>query len=86
MMMFGYPGPNWSLHVHLGLTYGEREALRHMAGGLSNEQISKVMGVGVHTIENHVNNIYAKLELTGTRGPNRVQAANWYNARRFDPV
>jgi len=84
--MFGYPGPNWSLHTHLGLTYGERETLRHMAGGLSNEQIAKVMAVGVHSIENHVNNIYSKLELTSSRGPNRVMASNWYNARRFDPV
>lgn len=84
--MMGYPGPNWSLHTHIGLTYGEREVLRHIAGGLSNQQIATLLGCGVHSVEGHVNNIYSKLEITGERGPNRVQAANWYNARRFDPV
>jgi len=68
------------------LTYAERETLRHIAGGLSNKEIATAMDVGVHAIENHVKNIYSKLELTGPHGPNRVMAVNRYNARRFDPV
>ena len=82
----GYPGPNWSLHTHLGLDPREREVLRHIAGGMSNYQISVTMSYAEKTVINYVVSIYSKLDCTGPPGAMRVQAANWYNARKFDPI
>jgi DNA-binding NarL/FixJ family response regulator len=44
-----------------GLTAREREVLRHLARGQSNEDIAKELFVSLHTIRNHVQNILTKL-------------------------
>jgi DNA-binding NarL/FixJ family response regulator len=44
-----------------GLTTREREVLRHLARGQSNEDIAKDLFVSLHTIRNHVQNILTKL-------------------------
>jgi len=86
--MMGFPngpGPHWSLHIHLGLTQTERELLRLLASGLSNSEISERMSFAEKTVMNYIVVIYEKLELAGvSKGSKRVQAANWYNQRRFD--
>jgi DNA-binding NarL/FixJ family response regulator len=43
------------------LTAREREVLRHVARGESNEDIAKDLYVSLHTIRNHVQNILTKL-------------------------
>jgi DNA-binding NarL/FixJ family response regulator len=44
-----------------GLTAREREVLRHLARGQSNDDIAKDLFVSLHTIRNHVQNILTKL-------------------------
>jgi DNA-binding NarL/FixJ family response regulator len=44
-----------------GLTARERDVLRHLARGQSNEDIAKDLFVSLHTIRNHVQNILTKL-------------------------
>jgi DNA-binding NarL/FixJ family response regulator len=43
------------------LTAREREILRHLARGESNEDIAKELYVSLHTVRNHVQNLLAKL-------------------------
>jgi DNA-binding NarL/FixJ family response regulator len=43
------------------LTAREREVLRHLARGQSNEDIAKELYVSLHTVRNHVQNILTKL-------------------------
>jgi DNA-binding NarL/FixJ family response regulator len=43
------------------LTAREREVLRHLAQGQSNEDIAKELYVSLHTVRNHVQNILTKL-------------------------
>jgi DNA-binding NarL/FixJ family response regulator len=45
------------------LTAREREVLALMAEGRSNEAITRRLGVGAKTVETHVRNIFAKLQL-----------------------
>jgi len=46
------------------LTSREREILRELARGASNEEISATVGVSVNTVKTHVNNILGKLGAT----------------------
>jgi two-component system, NarL family, response regulator len=46
------------------LTAKEREILRELARGASNEEISVAVGVSVNTVKTHVNNILGKLGAT----------------------
>ena len=48
----------------------EIEVLRHLAGGLDNNDIAAELGISAKTVKNHVSSILMKLQLT-----NRVQAA-----------
>jgi DNA-binding CsgD family transcriptional regulator/pimeloyl-ACP methyl ester carboxylesterase len=48
-----------------GLTPRETEVLRLLAGGESNAQIARRLGLSTHTIERHVANLYRKI---GARG------------------
>ena len=48
-----------------GLTRREREILRLIASGESNEQIAAELVLSTRTVERHVSNIYAKLGLSG---------------------
>lgn len=51
------------------LTERELEILRRMARGASNAQISDELGISLKTVQNHVSNIYNKLQVT-----DRIQA------------
>ena len=52
------------------LSKREREALAHLAQGLSNREIADRLGVSVNTINKHVQQIFTKLNVR-----NRTQAA-----------
>jgi NarL family two-component system response regulator LiaR len=52
------------------LTEREREVLRYIAQGLSNQEIARLLVVSVTTIHTHVSKILAKLNVTS-----RTQAA-----------
>jgi DNA-binding CsgD family transcriptional regulator len=52
------------------LSKREREALAHLAQGLSNREIADRLGISVNTVNKHVQQIFTKLNVR-----NRVQAA-----------
>jgi ATP/maltotriose-dependent transcriptional regulator MalT len=47
------------------LTRRERDVLRLLAGGASNQQIADMLFISVRTVERHISTIYAKLNATG---------------------
>jgi DNA-binding NarL/FixJ family response regulator len=58
--------------LEASLSDREGEVLRHMAGGLTNKQISVAMSVSYETVKEHVQHIFRKIGLT-----DRTQAAVW---------
>jgi DNA-binding NarL/FixJ family response regulator len=48
----------------MSLTPRERDILHHLARGLSNEQIAQELVISVYTVQNHVQNIFGKLEVS----------------------
>jgi RNA polymerase sigma factor (sigma-70 family) len=52
------------------LSKREREALVHLAQGLSNREIAERLGISINTVNKHVQQIFTKLNVR-----NRVQAA-----------
>jgi DNA-binding CsgD family transcriptional regulator len=52
------------------LSRREREALAHLAQGLSNREIASNLGISINTVNKHVQHIFAKLNVH-----NRTQAA-----------
>ncbi len=54
------------------LTARELEVLTHVAEGRSNRGIAKILGIEERTVENHVGNVFRKLELP--EGNQRVLA------------
>jgi HD-GYP domain-containing protein (c-di-GMP phosphodiesterase class II) len=58
----GQPRPERSLPA--GLTPREVEVLVHLARGSTNKEIASVLGIAVRTANHHVENIYAKLDVT----------------------
>jgi RNA polymerase sigma factor (sigma-70 family) len=52
------------------LSKREREALLHLAQGLSNREIAERLGISINTVNKHVQQIFTKLNVR-----NRVQAA-----------
>lgn len=50
----------------------EQQTLRHVAHGLSNEEIARSMGIGIETVKEHVQKILRKLKMG-----DRTQAAVW---------
>jgi DNA-binding NarL/FixJ family response regulator len=58
-----------------GLSVREREILRLLASGLSNEDIAARLVLSIRTVERHVSNIYAKL---GAAGRNARAVATAY--------
>ena len=51
------------------LSKREREALLHLAQGLSNREIAERLGISTNTVNKHVQQIFTKLNVR-----NRVQA------------
>jgi DNA-binding NarL/FixJ family response regulator len=56
-------GTNGSRDAH-GLSPREREVLRLVATGLSNREISAALVLSEHTVARHLQNIFAKLDVT----------------------
>lgn len=48
-------------HLRIAFSDKERAVLRLAAGGVSNDQISRCIGVTVHTVKWHLANVYLKL-------------------------
>ena len=48
----------------------EREVLRHVAQGASNQEIAAALGISIHTVARHVSNLLEKLDCKS-----RVEAA-----------
>jgi LuxR family transcriptional regulator, positive regulator of biofilm formation len=55
-----------------GLTKREKEILRFLALGKTNDQIANKLNISILTVKTHVSNIYRKLNV-----PNRLQAIFW---------
>ena len=51
-----------------GLSAGELEVLRLVSEGLTNQSIAGRMCLSVRTVERHLTNIYAKLQVSGKAG------------------
>lgn len=56
------------------LTFREREILRLVAAGLSNQAIADRLYISTNTVKTHISNIYKKIDVI-----NRVQAIIWAN-------
>jgi NarL family two-component system response regulator LiaR len=54
------------------LTPREQQALRHIAHGLSNEEVARSMGISIETAKEHVQNILRKTKMN-----DRTHAAVW---------
>jgi DNA-binding NarL/FixJ family response regulator len=69
------------------LTEREREVLRMVAGAESNNAIARQLRITTRAVERHVNSIFRKLGLNGSRDVNRrVQAALAFSASIQDEV
>jgi DNA-binding NarL/FixJ family response regulator len=58
-----------ALRSLLGLTARERDVLLCLTKGMSNRDIAQQLVISVPTVQNHLHNIFSKLNVT-----NRVQA------------
>ena len=56
--------------LHQDLTERERDVLRLIADGLSNQEIADTLHIGIKTVKTHVSNILDKLQVK-----DRTQAA-----------
>jgi DNA-binding CsgD family transcriptional regulator len=58
--------------LHPDLTRREAEVLALLAEGKTNREIGVELGISAHTVKNHLERVYAKLEVT-----TRLEAALW---------
>ncbi len=75
----GDPIPAGTASPVAALTARERDVLRLLAGGDSNAEIGRRLGIAVHTVERHVANLYRKI---GARG--RADATAYALRRGLD--
>jgi DNA-binding NarL/FixJ family response regulator len=68
------------------LTPRERETLALVAEGRSNNAIAEALGIGVRAVENYVNAIFAKLDLTEPHGVNRRVKATLLYLAAYDEL
>lgn len=54
------------------LTLRERQVLRHLAYGLSNEEIAAALGIGLETVKTHIHKLLRKMSMR-----DRTQVAVW---------
>jgi DNA-binding NarL/FixJ family response regulator len=64
--------PRLSMDVEVPLTQRESEVLNHMAMGLTNKEIAKLLSISYETVKEHVQHILRKIGVT-----DRTQAAVW---------
>ena len=50
------------------LTNREKEILKYLVDGLAKKEISAKLFISYHTVDNHVRNIYEKLEVHSSSG------------------
>lgn len=62
------PPPTDAAGKDYGLTDREREVLQHLVRGLTMRQVADELGVSFHTVNNHVRNIYRKLQVSSRSG------------------
>ena len=62
--------PPHILPLHTDVTWGEyqpnadeRETLEHLVAGKTKSQIADALNLSVHTVDSHIRNVYAKLEV-----------------------
>lgn len=60
------------------LTKREQEVLYLIAEGMSNPEIAKSLGITIHTVKAHIENIFYKLDVH-----NKVQAAVFAAINKF---
>lgn len=61
------------------LTKREGQTLRHLALGLSNAEIGKLMGISIETVKEHVQHLLRKMKVN-----DRTQAAVWYVRKQME--
>jgi len=61
------------IEFSVNLTPREQEVLRVLVQGLSNKQLARELSISVHTVEQHLKHIYAKLTVSS-----RSEACCWY--------
>jgi DNA-binding NarL/FixJ family response regulator len=57
---------------NIHLTRREKEILKHIARGKTNDEIAENLNISILTVKTHVGNIYSKINV-----PNRIQAIFW---------
>mgnify|MGYP001020083540 CR=1 FL=1 len=62
-----------SLNVLDAMTRREKQILALVTDGKSNKEIARILGIAMHTVEKHLDNIYKKLNVN-----NRTAAAKIY--------
>jgi DNA-binding NarL/FixJ family response regulator len=64
--------PRITADIEVPLTQREAEVLRHLANGLTNEELAEVLQMGYETVKEHLKNVFRKIGIN-----DRTQAAVW---------